>query len=48
MINLNQDELQALHDKEVIALEKLTIHDTVKIKKIIEEYYRDTANLHQD
>ena len=48
MINLNQAELQALHDKEVTALEKLTINDTLLINNIIEEYYRNTSNMHQN
>ena len=48
MINLNQDKLKALHDREVTALEKLTINDTEGINNIIEEYYRSTSNLHQD
>ena len=48
MLNLNQDKLKALHDKEVTALGKLTINDTLQLNKIIEEYYQNTSNLHQN
>ena len=48
MISLNSEALQALHDKEVTALGKLTINDTLLIHNIIEEYYRNTSKLHQN
>ena len=40
--------LQALYDKKVTALEKLTIKDTLLINNIIEEYYRNTSKTLQD